>query len=53
MDRGILDPRDTYDDAGDWDEKARKLAGLFIENFEKYADIPVGRELVTAGPTLH
>ena len=36
VDSGILDPRDTYADASQWDEKAKDLAGRFIKNFAKY-----------------
>ena len=32
----ILDPRDTYADASQWEEKAKDLAGRFIKNFAKY-----------------
>jgi phosphoenolpyruvate carboxykinase (ATP) len=29
----ILDPRDTYENPDEWNEKATNLAGLFIKNF--------------------
>ncbi len=48
----ILDPRDTYKDPEEWNKRARKLAGLFIENFEKYTDNEEGKALVAAGPKL-
>jgi phosphoenolpyruvate carboxykinase (ATP) len=48
----ILDPRDTYKDAKEWEEKAVDLAGRYIKNFEKYTDIPDGKRLVEAGPQL-
>jgi len=48
----ILDPRDTYENAEEWNTKATKLAGLFIENFEKYTDNEDGKALVAAGPQL-
>ena len=48
----LLDPRSTYDDAATWEEKARELAGLFIDNFAQYTDTESGRELVAAGPRL-
>ena len=32
----ILDPRDTYADASQWEEKAKDLAGRFVKNFKKY-----------------
>ncbi|MCI6081949.1 MAG: phosphoenolpyruvate carboxykinase (ATP), partial [Prevotella sp.] len=36
VDPAILDPRDTYDCACKWEEKAKDLAGRFIKNFVKY-----------------
>jgi phosphoenolpyruvate carboxykinase (ATP) len=52
VDSAILDPRDTYADPKDWDEKAADLAGRFIKNFEKYTDNAHGKSLVAAGPQL-
>ena len=46
----ILDPRDTYEDSAEWDKRAKKLAGLFAKNFEKYTDNEEGKSLVAAGP---
>jgi phosphoenolpyruvate carboxykinase (ATP) len=48
----ILDPRDTYADPNEWNEKAEKLAGMFIQNFEKYTDNEEGKALVAAGPQI-
>jgi phosphoenolpyruvate carboxykinase (ATP) len=48
----ILDPRDTYADAKEWEEKAKDLASKFIKNFEKYTDNEEGKSLVAAGPQL-
>ncbi|MCB1755785.1 MAG: phosphoenolpyruvate carboxykinase (ATP) [Gammaproteobacteria bacterium] len=48
----ILDPRDTYANAAEWDDKARHLAELFIENFSRYTDNDEGKSLVAAGPQL-
>jgi len=48
----ILDPRDTYEDRGEWDKKAKKLAELFIQNFEQFTDNEEGKALVAAGPQL-
>ncbi|MCQ2077403.1 MAG: phosphoenolpyruvate carboxykinase (ATP) [Bacteroidaceae bacterium] len=52
VDTGILDPRDTYADASVWDEKAKDLAGRFINNFGKYTTNEAGKALVDAGPKL-
>ena len=52
VDTHILDPRDTYADAAEWDKKAQDLAKLFIDNFEQYTDNEEGKHLVAAGPQL-
>ncbi len=52
VDTGILDPRDTYANPADWDEKAKDLAGRFIKNFHKYENNDAGKALVAAGPKL-
>ncbi|AJJ19150.1 MULTISPECIES: phosphoenolpyruvate carboxykinase (ATP) [Yersinia] len=48
----ILDPRDTYADVAQWQEKAEDLAKRFTTNFDKYTDTPAGAALVSAGPKL-
>ena len=48
----ILDPRDTYADASEWETKAQDLAGRFIKNFVKYTGNDAGKALVAAGPQL-
>ncbi|SQI34784.1 Phosphoenolpyruvate carboxykinase [ATP] [Leminorella richardii] len=52
VDPAILDPRDTYASLEQWQEKAEKLAGLFVDNFDKYTDTAAGAALVKAGPQL-
>ena len=52
VDTGILDPRDTYKNAEDWEVKAKDLAGRFIKNFSKYTNTEEGKALVAAGPQL-
>ena len=52
VDSGILDPRDTYADASEWEAKAKDLAGRFIKNFRKYEGNEHGKALVSAGPQL-
>lgn len=48
----ILDPRDTYENAADWETKAADLAGRFIKNFAQYTDNEEGQRLIQAGPQL-
>lgn len=48
----ILDPRDTYADAAQWEEKANDLAARFIKNFNKYTNNAAGAALVEAGPKM-
>ncbi|MBP3793351.1 MAG: phosphoenolpyruvate carboxykinase (ATP) [Ruminococcus sp.] len=52
VDSGILDPRDTYASASEWEEKAKDLASRFIKNFAKYEGNEAGKALVPAGPQL-
>ena len=52
VDPNILDPRDTYAEASQWEEKAKDLAARFIKNFKKYESNEAGKALVAAGPKL-
>ena len=52
VDPKILDPRDTYAKAEEWEVKAKDLAGRFIKNFAKYEGNAAGKALVAAGPVL-
>ncbi len=52
VDSNILDPRDTYADASEWETKAKDLASRFNKNFKKYEGNELGKSLVAAGPQL-
>ncbi len=52
VDTNILDPRNTYADAAEWETKAKDLAGRFVKNFKKYEGNEAGKSLVSAGPQL-
>jgi len=52
VDSGILDPRDTYADVKEWEDKANDLGSRFIKNFKQYTDNEAGKALVAAGPQL-
>lgn len=48
---GILDPRNTWNDKAEYDEKSRQLANRFIDNFRKY-ESAVSKEILNSGPKL-
>ncbi|HHU58846.1 MAG TPA: phosphoenolpyruvate carboxykinase (ATP) [Bacteroidales bacterium] len=49
----ILDPRDTYSDPIEWENKAIDLGKRFIKNFEKHTRTSDKcKELIPAGPQL-
>lgn len=50
VDTKILDPRNTYADASEWEVKAKDLAERFQKNFKKFESL--GGDLVKAGPQL-
>jgi phosphoenolpyruvate carboxykinase (ATP) len=47
----LLDPKNTWANAENYDEKAHNLATLFIKNFEQYANLS-SREIINAGPNV-
>ncbi len=48
----ILDPRNTYTNKAEWEEKAKNLAAKYIKNFEQYCDNDAAKALITSGPQL-
>ena len=52
VDPKILDPRDTYANASEWETKAKDLSERFIKNFKKFEGNEIGKALVAAGPKL-
>lgn len=52
VDTAILDPRNTYEQAGKWEANATDLAKLFVANFEQYTVNSDAINLVKAGPQL-
>lgn len=45
----ILTPKNTWRDPGAYDKKAKHLAGLFVNNFEQFAD-RASEEILSAAP---
>lgn len=52
VDDSILDPRNTYAEAEQWQGKAVDLATRFVNNFNKFTDTDNGKSLVAAGPKV-
>ena len=52
VDTEILDPRDTYANKAEWEEKAKSLAAKYIKNFEQYCDNDAAKALIASGPQL-
>ena len=48
----LLDPRLTWDSSEEWNKKAKELAKLFINNFQKFCDSDHGKKLLVSGPQL-
>jgi phosphoenolpyruvate carboxykinase (ATP) len=51
VERALLDPRSTWGDPDAYDRKARELARMFRDNFERFADV-VDDVVLAAGPSV-
>jgi len=49
---GILDPRETYSQVSEWEEKAKSLSSKYLKYFQQFTDTEAGKALVIAGPQL-
>lgn len=52
VDSSILDPKDTYSNVDEWNNKALALANKFIDNFKKYEQDESCKYLKKFGPKL-
>lgn len=52
VDANILNPRNTWADAGEYDATAQKLAQMFVDAFKAYTDTPEGKALEAVGPKV-
>jgi phosphoenolpyruvate carboxykinase (ATP) len=51
VDRTILDPRTTWQDKPAYDEQAKRLVGMFRENFKKF-ETHVAADVLAAAPHI-
>jgi phosphoenolpyruvate carboxykinase (ATP) len=47
----MLDPKNTWSDRLAYDQQAKKLAQLFVENFKRYTN--AAPDIIAAGPTVN
>ena len=52
VDSSILNPANAWSDRDAYTQSAKKLAGLFVNNFKKFEDTAQGKELAKLGPSL-
>jgi len=52
IDEAILDPRNTWSNTSEYDEQAKKLVNMFIENFVKF-ESDVEDKILASGPVTN
>jgi len=52
VDTEVLNPRNTWEDKNAYDESAKKLASMYVENFKKYLTDDSDFDFTAAGPTV-
>ena len=52
IDEAILDPRNTWSNTSEYDEQAKKLVKMFIENFVKF-ESDVEDKILASGPVTN
>jgi len=52
IDSKVFNPRNLWEVPSKWDAQAKKLAQMFINNFQSFTDNEEGKRLVAAGPQL-
>ena len=52
VDTEVLNPRNTWEDKAAYDEQAKKLANMYIENFKKYLTSDSDFDFTSAGPQI-
>ena len=48
----VIDPRKSWNSNAEWEIKAKELAQLFINNFQKFCDNDHGKRLLASGPQI-
>lgn len=52
VDTNVLNPRNTWENKDAYDATAKKLAGMFVENFKKYVKDGSSFDFTAAGPKI-
>ena len=47
----ILNPKDTWENKGEYDKKAEKVAQQFMKNFDKYSELAT-KEILSGAPKV-